>query len=129
MPHRSIALHKGAGDIVRPIARLRVIPVPRRVAVGRTALLWRTCAALPGPIAVAVAGAIAVAIRAALALRLLGLGRTVAATGAAFGALVVADALHHFLARGLGGRHHDFAAGRLAGAAPDGLATHGDGLA
>src|SRR5690606_15803627 len=42
--------------------------------------------------------------------------------------LVVADALHHLLARGLGRRLHHVAARRLAGAAPDGLAAHGDGL-
>src|SRR5690606_20509879 len=49
------------------------------------------------------------------------------ATAAGSG-LVGADALHHFLACGLGGRLHDLAAGRATGAAPDGLAAHGDGL-
>src|SRR5690606_21174869 len=43
-------------------------------------------------------------------------------------ALVLADALHHLLARGLGGGGHHLAAGRAAGTAPQRLAAHGDGL-
>src|SRR5690606_12717744 len=39
-----------------------------------------------------------------------------------------ANALHHFLARSAGCGLHDFAAWGLACAAPDGLATHGNGL-
>src|SRR5690606_33402127 len=41
---------------------------------------------------------------------------------------LLADALHHLLARRLGRSGHDLAAGRLARAAPDGLAAHGNGL-
>src|SRR6185312_2564872 len=44
------------------------------------------------------------------------------------GRLVVAHALHHLAARGLGGGLHDVAARRFAGAAPDGLAAHGNRL-
>src|SRR5687768_9807167 len=100
--------------------------MPRGVAAGRTALLRRPGAALPGRVAIAgavaiarsVAVAIAVSVRAALALRLLGLGRTLTAARAV-GGLVVADAGHHFLAGCLGGGHHHLAAGRLARAAPN----------
>src|SRR5690606_13649862 len=70
------------------------------VALGRTAGLAAT------------AGAIA-----------LGLGAALACSR-----LVGADAFHHFSARGLGGRLHHVTAGRLARAAPDGLAAHGDRL-
>ncbi len=42
--------------------------------------------------------------------------------------LLVADAFHHFLARGLGRSGHHFAARRLASTAPDGLTTHGNGF-
>src|SRR5260370_255664 len=61
-----------------------------------------------------------------------GLGSlTTAACAAAtvgLGGLGGADAVHHFLARSLGGGLHDVPAGRLARAAPDGLAAHGDGF-
>src|SRR5256885_15262337 len=61
-----------------------------------------------------------------------GLGSlTTAACAAAtvgLGGLGGADAVHHFLARSLGGGLHDVTAGRLARAAPDGLAAHGDGF-
>lgn len=53
-------------------------------------------------------------------------GLRLAARGLA--SLVVTDALHHLLARGLGCACHDFAAGWLAQATPQGLAAHGDGL-
>ena len=51
-----------------------------------------------------------------------------ASTAAALGGLGIAHALQHLGAGGLGGCLHHIAAGRLAGAAPDGLAAHGNGL-
>ena len=44
------------------------------------------------------------------------------------GDFVVADALHHVAARCFGGCGHHITAWRLSCAAPQGLATHGDGL-
>ena len=49
-------------------------------------------------------------------------------TTAAIAGLAFTHALHHFAARGLGRSHHHLAARRLAGTAPDSLATHGDRL-
>jgi hypothetical protein len=54
-----------------------------------------------------------------------GLARTASATNGHF---VVTDALHHVAASGFGRSGHDIAARRFACAAPQGLATHGDGL-
>ena len=58
------------------------------------------------------------------------LATAIAATASAFAlaGLVLADALHHFLARCLGCGLHHVTARRTTGAAPDGLAAHGDGL-
>jgi hypothetical protein len=57
-----------------------------------------------------------------------GVAASVATTTAAFGLFLVANAFHHFAACGFGSRRHHIAARWLAGAAPDGLATHGDGF-
>jgi hypothetical protein len=46
----------------------------------------------------------------------------------ACGGFVFADALHHVGASGFGRSGHDFTAGWFAQAAPNGLATHGNGL-
>lgn len=50
---------------------------------------------------------------------------TIATTASSFG---VANALHHFTACGFGRRCHHVTAWGLAQAAPQGLATHGNGL-
>jgi hypothetical protein len=51
-----------------------------------------------------------------------------ATTATANSHFVVTDALHHVAARCFGGCGHHITAWRLACAAPQGLATHGDGL-
>jgi hypothetical protein len=51
-----------------------------------------------------------------------------AAASSATAAFLLANALHHFLARGFGGCGHHVAAGGFAKAAPNGLAAHGNGL-
>ena len=53
---------------------------------------------------------------------------TATATATANGHFVVTNALHHVAACGLGGCGHHITARRLACAAPQGLATHGNGL-
>ena len=88
--------------------------------------------------AVAAAAAVAVAVARPAGLRCAGhcrsrCGRCRCAAAAAAArlaglVLVLADALHHLAARGLGGGVHDFAAAAAARAAPEGLAAHGDGL-
>jgi hypothetical protein len=87
----------------------------------------------------ATALALALAFKAAFTLRAMAarwavlaltraLGARLALTLAATSSLVVANALHHVAACGLGGCGHHIAAGGLACATPQSLATHGDGL-
>ena len=95
-----------------------------------------TCAAAAATALVLASRALGIAAWAALSLAWTLAGAlaafTTLATGLAaalfLGRLGGTDALHHFLARRLGGGLHDVAARRLARAAPDGLAPHGDGL-
>ncbi len=112
----AMALHGNKSQSARTGATAAI--ATRAVGVAR-AVAGRTGFAVGLGRAAAAGAATAIALGAAA----LGLGAAFAG-----GRLVGADALHHLGACGLRGRLHHVAAGRLARAAPDGLAAHGNGF-
>ena len=113
---------------MRRAAGVAAAPTATAVAAGALAqLLHRQTVGVQLDGAVGTRHAVGRALRLRLARRLRATS-TSAATARALAGLVLADALHHLLARGLGGGGHHLAARRAAQAAPQRLAAHGDGL-